>query len=208
VRADNQIGANGAASLAPSLLIMTQLTSLHLSGTLLAIGGSWRRERALANAGNALMMLRAVGWGGCARGCCRWWGLRGASRGAAVRAGNRIGDDGAASLAPSLGRMTQLTKLNLSGTLLAIGGSWRRERVLASAGNALMMMRAVGWGGCARGCCRWWGLRAASRGAEVRAGNDIGADGAASLAPSLGRMAQLTSLDLSSTLRASAGLVL
>jgi hypothetical protein len=42
--------------------------------------------------------------------------------------------------------MTQLTSLDLSGTLRGIGGSWRCERVLANAGNALMTMRAVGWG--------------------------------------------------------------
>ena len=103
-----------------------------------------RRERVLANAGNVLMMLRAVVRGGCARGCSGWWDLRGASRGAAARAGNQIGDDGAASLAPSLERMAQLTSLDLGGTLRDIGGSWRCERVLANAGNAVVVMRAVG----------------------------------------------------------------
>ena len=39
-----------------------------------------------------------------------------------------------------------------------IGGQLRCERVLASAGNALMLMGAVGWGGCVRGCSWWWGL--------------------------------------------------
>ncbi len=39
----------------------------------------------------------------------------------------------------------------------------------------------------------------------MRADNHIGEAGAGSLAPSLLRMAQLTSLDLSRTLRASAG---
>jgi hypothetical protein len=42
--------------------------------------------------------------------------------------------------------MAQLTSLDLSGTLCDIGGSWRCSRVLANAGNALMMMRVVGWG--------------------------------------------------------------
>ena len=116
--------------LAPSLLRMTQLTSLDLCGTLRAIGGSWRCERVLANAGNALMMMRAVGWGGCARGCSGWWGLRGASRGAAVCADNRIGDDGAASLGPSLLRMTQLTSLVLGGTLRASAASCAVSRCL------------------------------------------------------------------------------
>jgi hypothetical protein len=48
-------------------------------------------------------------------------------------------------------------------------------------------------------------LRGASRGAAVRADNEIRAAMAASLAPSLGRMTQLTSLKLHSMLRASAG---
>jgi hypothetical protein len=33
--------------------------------------------------------------------------------------------------------MTQLTLLNLSGTLCDIGGSWRCERVIATAGNVV-----------------------------------------------------------------------
>ncbi len=119
MRADNQIDAAGTASLAPSLVRMTQLTSLHLSGTLLDIGGSWRGSRVLVNAGNVLMMLGAAGWGRCARGCSGWWGLRGASRGAAVHAVNDIGEAGAASLAPILGRMAQLTSLKLHSTLRA-----------------------------------------------------------------------------------------
>ena len=117
-----------------------------------------------------------------------------------MRPGNQIGDDGAASLAPSLGMMTQLTLLDLFGTLHAIGWAC----AVANAGNVVMMLRAVGRGGWAIGCSGWWGLRGASRGAAVRAGNQIGDDGAASLAPSLGRMAQLTSLNLSCTPRASA----
>jgi hypothetical protein len=39
-----------------------------------------------------------------------------------MRAGNEIGDDGVASLAPSLLRMAQLTSLNLWGTLHASAG--------------------------------------------------------------------------------------
>ena len=74
-----------------------------------------------------------------------------------MRAGNAIGDAGAASLAPSLGRMTQLTSLDLGGTLRA-PAKLRWERVLANAGCAWMMLRAVGWGGCAWGCSGWWGF--------------------------------------------------
>jgi hypothetical protein len=64
--------------------------------------------------------------------------------------------------------MTQLTTLNLSGTLCDIGGSWRCELVLATAGCAVMMLRAVGWGGCVRRDAAGGGaLRWASRGAAV-----------------------------------------
>ncbi len=34
-----------------------------------------RSELGLANAGNALMLLRVAGWGGCARGWSGWWGF-------------------------------------------------------------------------------------------------------------------------------------
>jgi hypothetical protein len=84
--------------------------------------------------------------------------LRGASRGAAVRAGNAIGDEGAASLAPSLGRMAELTSLDLSGTLRASAGSSAVSGWLRTPANALMLLRAVNWGGCARGCSGWWGF--------------------------------------------------
>ncbi len=67
----------------------------------------------------------------------------GASRGAAVRAGNRIGDDGAASLAPSLGRMTQLTMLDLRGMLRASAGS-------CAVSGCLRMPAVHGW------CCVLW----------------------------------------------------
>ncbi len=115
-----------------------------------------------------------------------------------MHAGNRIRAGWAASLAPRLLRMTQLTSLNLSGTAACIGGQLRCERMLANAGCAWMLLRAVGLGGCARGCSYLWDF------ARVRADNQIEAAGVALLAPSLGRMAQLTSLGLSGTLRASA----
>jgi hypothetical protein len=155
VRAGNYIEADGAASLAPSLGLMTQLTELYLGSTLRAIGWAC----AVANAGNVVMMLRVVGWGGWARGCSGRWGLRGESRGAAVRAGNRIGDDGAASLAPSLGRMAQLTSLDLGGTLRAIGWAC----AVANAGNVVMMLCVVGRGGWAIGCSGWLGLARGER---------------------------------------------
>ena len=128
-----------------------------------------------------MLWAEAVGRDAVAGG----WGLRGAGRGVAVRAGNQIRADGAASLAPSLGRMTQLTSLNLMGTMCDIGGSWGCLRVLVSTGNALMMLCAVVRGGYALGRSGWWGLRGASRGAAVRAGNWIGDDAAASLRSSV-----------------------
>ncbi len=116
--AGSQIGDDGAASLAPSLLRMTQLTSLELCGTLACIGIC--AEGVLANAGNTLMMLQAemVARGAVAGGGGFDWRAE-----AAVRVDNQIGEDGAASLAPSLGRMTQLTSLDLGGAHVCIGGS-------------------------------------------------------------------------------------
>jgi hypothetical protein len=107
-----------------------------------------------------------------------------------VLAGNVITAAGAASLAPSLGRMTQLTSLGLRGTLCVHRHQLRCERLLASASNAQMRLRAVG-------CSGWWGLRGARRGAAVGVGNDVRADGAASLALALASMTHLTSFDLS-----------
>ena len=64
--------------------------------------GQLRCERLLANAGCAWMMLRAAGWGRLRTGLERVVGIRrGASRGAAVRAVNAIGEDGAALLRSS-----------------------------------------------------------------------------------------------------------
>jgi hypothetical protein len=77
-------------------------------------------ERVATNAGCALMMLHAVGWGGLRAGLQRVVGFaKGEPRGGGVCADNLIGDDGTASLAPSLARMEQLTELSLSCTLRA-----------------------------------------------------------------------------------------
>ena len=102
-----------------------------------------------------------------------------------MRAVNEIQDDGVASLAPSLFRMTQLTSLNLGGTLHASAASCAVSGCFANAGCALMMLRAVGWGGCALGWSGLWVLRGVSRGASGRAGNGSEQLGQASLAPSL-----------------------
>ena len=183
MRAGNLIDDDGAALLAPSLGGMTQLTSLRLASTPRDFGGSWRCERVLASAGNALMMMRAVVRGGWARGCSGWWDVRGASRGAAARADNEMEDDGAASLAPSLGGMTQLTSLDLSSTLRASAGLV----LFAGACERRLCMDDVccGLGRLPAGCSRWWGLRGASRGAAVCADNWIGDYAAASVRSSV-----------------------
>ena len=56
---DNKINSAGAASLAPSLALMTQLTSLILRGTPAVHRRQLGWERVLANTGCALMLLRA-----------------------------------------------------------------------------------------------------------------------------------------------------
>jgi hypothetical protein len=81
-----------AASLAPSLAVMAQLTSLHLG------------EKAIDAAGAATLAPVLLTMTQLAS--LNLWS-------------NYIGTAGAASLAPSLGRMKQLTTLNLSGTLRA-----------------------------------------------------------------------------------------
>jgi hypothetical protein len=166
VLADNQIGDDGAASLAPSLLMMTQLTSLHLSGTLRAyatcIGGACAVGGCLQPPAvhGWCCVLRDAGWGGCWRGCSGRPLARGESR-RCDAADNQIGDDGVASLAPSLLMMTQLTSLHLSGTLraLSLRASVGRALWAGAYDGRLCMDGAVrcglGWGGCWRGCSGW-----------------------------------------------------
>ena len=83
----------------------------------------------------------------------------------------------------------------------------RFERVAATAGDALMVVCALGWGGCERAVVDG-GVCEGRAEAVVRAENSIEAAGAASLAPSLARMEQLTELGLSRMLRASAAAAL
>jgi hypothetical protein len=124
--------------------------------------------------GGSLQPPAVHGWccalraGAVVGGALAGGGLRGASRGAAVRAENQIGDDGAASLAPSLFRMTQLTSLQLNGTLRALSlRALSAVALWADACDCRLCMDGVvccglGWGGCWRGCSGWWlamGLR-------------------------------------------------
>ena len=118
-----------------------------------------RCEWMLATAGKCADDVACCGLGRMRTGLEQVVGvLRAASRGAAVRAGNEINSAGAASLAPSLRRMTQLTSLDLGGTLCASAGSWAVSGCLRTPAAALMMLRAVGWDGCARGWSGWWGF--------------------------------------------------
>jgi hypothetical protein len=75
VRAVNDVGAAGAVSLAPSLERMAQLTSLDLSGKLRASAASCAVSGCLRTPAVHWMLLRAAGWGGCARGCSGWLGF-------------------------------------------------------------------------------------------------------------------------------------
>ena len=126
----------------------------------------------------------------------------GAPIGAAVRAGNDIRADGVASLAPILLQMPQLASLSLAGTLHALV-ALELWRMVATSGCARMWVHVVSSSACVN--------QAMQRGrrAEGRwdcAENHIGAAGTASLAPSLVRMTQLTSLNLAGTLHPSVGL--
>ena len=71
----------------------------------------------------------------------------GRAEGRRVRAGNLfIGDDGAASLAPSLGRMTQLTSLDLNGNSLGDAGA----AALAPSLAAMARLTSLDLGGTLR----------------------------------------------------------
>ena len=71
---------------------------------------------------------------------------------AAMDADNRIGRKGAASLAPALEKMTQLTSLNLGGARIRF---WARRRGF---GGSFSLVRGVGY---ALGCdVVWLGVRA------------------------------------------------
>ncbi len=120
---------------------------------------SLRCERMLANAGDALMMLRAVGLGAVVHGAAAGGGgsARGEPRGGGAC---RQSDQSSwGSVAGTESRRDDASDVAEPQWYAAcIGGQLRCERELANAGDALMMLRAVGWGGCARGCSGWWGF--------------------------------------------------
>ncbi len=122
---------------------------------------------------------------------------------AAMDAGNEIRPEGAASLAPALEKMPQLTSLDLRCARIRF---WARPREgwwglflwcvpLSTRLDAMW----CGWGARLRagGRCgrRIWEVCSEGR-AAMDAGNYFGPEGAASLAPALEKMPQLTSLDL------------
>jgi hypothetical protein len=115
-RAENRIDEAGAACLAPVLVRLSKLKSLSLDSTL--------------RASLALFPVTAVARGAVARAlgdraaflfCCGFGKPGGTAASAAMCAGNYIRDAAAASLAPILVRMPQLTSLDLS-CMLCIAG--------------------------------------------------------------------------------------
>jgi hypothetical protein len=123
---------------------------------------------------------------------------------AAMDAGNGIGPEEMASLAPALEKMPQLTSLDLGGartdSLLgeASGGVWVGS-CLWVRGVRYALGCGVVWLGCALagGRCGRRIARCVLEGrAAIDAGNGIGPEEMASLAPALEKMPQLTSLDL------------
>jgi hypothetical protein len=142
------------ALLAPSLVRMTQLTSLNLAG---ALHQGW--------SSGACVAPPAVHGCFCAGRLCagqkRRSGFgRGAPIGAAVRAGNDIRADGVASLAPILIQMPQLASLSLAGTLHALV-ALELWRMVASSGCARMWVHVVS----SSACVNQGRAREASRGA-------------------------------------------
>ncbi len=128
--AGNRVGPEGAASLAPALETMTQLTSLGLRCARIrfwarrrgALGvfvfGAWCWVRAWTRCGVVKVRacgraMRATDWEVCAEGR------------AARDAANVFGPEGAASLAPALEKMPQLTSLHLGGARIRF---WARPR--------------------------------------------------------------------------------
>jgi hypothetical protein len=155
---DSKLGPEGAASLAPALEKMTQLTSLDLG---CAQTRFWARPRGVW-VGLCLWCvllgtrLDAVwcGWGyALAGGRCGRRIARCVLEGrAAMDAGNGIGPEGAASLAPALEKMQQLTSLYLGGARIRF---WARAR---GVGGSFSLVRAVvgyalGWDVVVVGVC-------------------------------------------------------
>ncbi len=143
--AGNELGPEGAASLVPALERMTQLTSFYLDGARIRIGrgtgglgrvGSSVRAFGYALGCDVVWLGYALEGGGCVRLLARCV-LRDR---AAMDAGNRIGPEGAASLAPALEKMPQLTLLDLKGARIRF---WARPRGLGLVGS---------FGAC---CCCW-----------------------------------------------------
>ena len=218
-RAEIAIGDAGAASLAPSLVRMLQLTSLDLGSTLRGAACAFAAPHACSPGDAHGCGLRGADRGACVQRCSRpgatpaatLGGHRAGAKGAAERAENRIDEAGAACLAPVLVRLTRLKSLGLDRTLRASlalvpvkavrarGGGpgrpsgffvllwFRKAYLLIDQTNPKTLPRTVD-----RKCP---GGTVAS--AAMCAGNYIRDAAAASLAPILARMPQLTSLDLS-----------
>ena len=142
--ADNWIGPEEAALLAPALEKMTQLTSLDLGCARNRFwarpSGGWGSGSSVRAVGHALgcdvvWLGYALAGGRCLRRIARVC----AEGRAAMDAVNRIGPEGAALLAPTLEKMPQLTSLDLDRG--ARTRFWARRRELGCVGS---LVRAVG----------------------------------------------------------------
>jgi hypothetical protein len=212
VRADNRFEDVGAASLAPGLMGMAQLTSLNLNGAA-RIGGASAAPHACNPLYTGVVCTVLLRRRLCEAGVAGSGLERGTNGGGGARAEIAIGDAGAASLAPSLAGMAQLTSLDL-------GSALRGTACACAVPHARSPDDAhgCGWRGADRGACAQrcsglprratmgGGLEQRAYGAAVRAENRIEAAGTASLAPVLVRLSQLKSLGLDSTLGASLAL--
>jgi hypothetical protein len=160
-----------AGSLAPSLALMPQLTSLNLAGNFIGDAGAASLAPILAR----MAQLTSIDLS------C-----------------NAIGDAGAASLAPSLARMAQLTSLDLGGNGIGAAGAASLAPSLARMAQLASLDLSRNDIGDAGAASLAPSLALMPQLASLYLGdNYIGDAGAASLAPSLARLTRLTSLDLS-----------
>jgi hypothetical protein len=120
---------------------------------------------------------------------------------AAMDAGNELGPEGVASLAPALENMPQLTFIDLQCARNRFGarprGVWGSFSLVRGVGYALgcdvVWLR---YDACGRACVRRIARCVLEGRAAMDAGNKLGPEGVASLAPALQKMPQLTSINL------------
>lgn len=106
LQAANQLDAKGAAALAPELGKLTQLLTLKLTSELVVcVAALVNNCAAVACCLSRCTRTCAITHPNCVGVALAGW-----------QADNGVGDEGAAALAPSLAKMTQLQTLGLEGT--------------------------------------------------------------------------------------------